>query len=128
MTHVRRPALRPLVRLTTLLSALALASCTVDDPNEPPPPATTGQVTVWTSDQSPSPIEVSIDGNVVGILTAYRTSPPACGSETSTGRITVTLPAGAHVISAEETHDDGYWPAKTVQVTGGGCLTFALNP
>jgi hypothetical protein len=126
------------LRLYTLAlaAAFASASCTTSDASSPtdtdeplgPTEATTGLLTVWTSDSSPSPIEVTVDGVAIGTLTKYWSSAPACGSSQSGATLTITTSAGSHIVSAEETRGTKYWPATTVRVTGGGCLSFALNP
>jgi hypothetical protein len=85
-------------------------------------------LTLWTSDSSPSPIAISVDGTVVGTLTQYRTAAPTCGAPTSGGAISVKVSAGSHVVSARETADTGTWPAKTVSVSSGGCLTYEFTP
>lgn len=84
-------------------------------------------LTIWTSDASPSFISVSVDGKTVGTLTQYRTSSPTCGATTSGGTISVTVSPGSHIITARETTSSGTWPAKSVSVNGGGCLTFELQ-
>jgi hypothetical protein len=127
----------------SLAVGLLLAGCSSDpgatDPsvNEPPtnnsppnspPTVQTGRLMVWTSDQSPSPIAVVVDGQAVGTLTRYWTSAPACGEYTTGAAITLTLSAGSHVVAAYETQADGTWPASTVQVPAGGCLTYHLRP
>ena len=119
-----------------LTAVLASASCTASDTSSPTEPderagsrePTTGVLTVWTSDSSPSPIEVSVDGVAIGTLTKYWSSAPACGSSQSGATLSITTSAGSHTVSAEETRGTKYWPATTVRVTGGGCLSFALNP
>jgi hypothetical protein len=90
--------------------------------------ATSGQITIWTSDSSPSPIEVSVDGRVVGTLTAYRTSAPSCGVATHNGAITITRAAGTYTLSARETRASGVWPARSFTLEGGGCAIHVLNP
>lgn len=113
-------------------SLMLLGACSADDVASLLAPvnaaSATAQITIWTSDSSPSPIEVSVDGSVVGTLTLYRTAPPPCGVATTGAAITVTLPIGSHIVSARETRDSGYWPPNTVSLAGGDCFTFALTP
>src|SRR5688572_17048298 len=78
--------------------------------------SSTAQLTIWTSDPSPSPIEITVDGEIVGTLTAYRNAAPTCGAPSSSGVLTISRPGGAHVITARETRDSGYWPATTIQL------------
>lgn len=86
----------------------------------------TGQITVWTSDPSPSPIEVLVDGVVVGQLTAYRTEPPECGTQ-SAGAVTVTKAPGHIVLSAREVTGPGRWGSSGVEVSPGQCRTIELR-
>lgn len=86
----------------------------------------TGQITVWTSDPSPSPIEVLVDGVVVGQLMAYRTEPPSPGMH-SAGAVTVTRMAGAYVLSAREIGGPGYWEVADVAVSSGRSCTIELG-
>ena len=135
-SHLRRS-------IVTFAVGLLLAGCssdpgatgpTVDGPptNNPPPSnppsAQSGRLMVWTSDPSPSPIAVVVNGQAVGTLTRYWTSAPACGEYATGAAITLTLSAGPHVVAAYETQADGSWPASTVQVPAGGCLTYHLRP
>lgn len=86
----------------------------------------TGQITVWTSDPSPSPIEVLVDGVVVGQLTAYRTEPPVCGTH-SAGAVTVTRAPGRIQLSAREVAGSGHWESADVAVSRGRCSTIELG-
>lgn len=86
-----------------------------------------GQLTVWTSDPSPSPIEVIVDGVAVGLLTAYRKSAPVCGSR-SAGAVSVSRPPGRVVLSATETEGTGRWPPMAVELHAGRCQTIELRP
>jgi hypothetical protein len=111
-------------------AAIAASACSVEELAGVMAAAAgnTGQLTIWTSDDTPSPIEVTIDGAAVGTLTAYRTSAPACGAATGAGAITITRPAGVYVLSARETRAPGQWPARPVTIPAGGCTSFALDP
>jgi hypothetical protein len=120
----------------TLVGSLLVSGCT--DRSGPTDPesarASTGtgptQITIWTNDSSPSPIQVYVDGRAVGVLTVYRSAPPGCGeaSSASAGVITVSVTAGSHTVRAEETRGGGYWGPMTVQVSSGSCRILALNP
>jgi hypothetical protein len=87
----------------------------------------TGQITVWTSDPSPSPIEVLVDGVVVGQLTAYRKARPVCGAH-SAGAVSVTRAEGTYVLSAREIAGPGCWEPADVAVVRGRCCTIELGP
>ena len=125
---VRRRAIL-LVGAALLLSA---AACRDDDGDivdpPPPPPAAAGRVTFWRSDPSPSPIQVMLSGQVLGLLTAHRTSAPGCGGPSSTDAITVERPAGTYSMYAYETMANGYWGPRDITIQEGGCLLFELRP
>lgn len=87
-----------------------------------PPAPTTGQVMFWTAQNSSGQITVSLDGSVIGTLTSFLTTPPACGGA---GTITVTRPAGAHTYTATSTNG-GVWSSTPVNVTAGGCTSVQL--
>jgi hypothetical protein len=126
--------------LVGLVASLALTSCTTGEdtsnpvepnqPDEPRAPAgsSTGLLTVWTSDPSPSPIEVSVDGVVIGTLTRYWTSAPTCGSSQDGAALTVSRGVGSHIVSGRETQGTKYWAASSIVVAAGGCSSFALRP
>ena len=120
----------------TLVGSLLLSGCSdrsgPTDPEESRTSAGSGltQITIWTDDSSPSPIQVYIDGRAVGVLTVYRDTPPACGAPSSAGAgvVTVLVTPGSHAVRAEETRGDGYWGPMTVQMSSGSCRIIALNP
>lgn len=95
---------------------------------EPPPSSRTTQLTIWTSDPSPSSIGVVVDGRSLGTLTHYRSMAPSCGDRTPGATITVDLAAGEHVISAFEMTGSGEWGPSVVRLVGGTCLTYELMP
>jgi hypothetical protein len=86
----------------------------------------TGQITVWTSDPSPSPIEVLVDGVVVGQLTAYRTEPPGCGMQ-SAGAVTVERRKGVYSLLAREIAGSACWCADEVNVSAEQCYNIELR-
>jgi hypothetical protein len=85
-----------------------------------------GRLTVWTSDASPLPIDVLVDGVMVGRLTAYRSSAPNCGAQ-SAGAITVTRASGTYLVSARVVQGEGKWPEIEVEVAAGWCRTVELR-
>lgn len=125
--------LRPLARITaTLAAAIAIGACDAAEDIlssiDAPPPARATQLTIWTSDPSPSPIAVVVNGQTLGTLTHYRTSAPPCGDRTAGASITVDLNPGQHAISAFETQGDGTWGPSTVSLATGQCRTYELMP
>jgi hypothetical protein len=95
--------------------------------NGPTTTSTTGQITFWTSDSSPSYIDVALDGGSIGILSAYRVSAPTCGASSTAGTLTVTVAPGGHTMYARETSASGTWGPSTINVKAGGCVTFELT-
>jgi hypothetical protein len=85
-----------------------------------------GRITVWTSDSSPLPIDVLVDGVMVGRLTAYRSSAPDCGAE-SAGAVSVSRPPGTYLVSARVVQGQGTWPPMAVAVSAGRCRTVELR-
>jgi hypothetical protein len=141
-------AARPFTRARLGLAALAAftAACsagsdrteTVTGPVATSPAATTpapsqpsggtARITFWTSDPSPSPIAVSMNGAQVGVLTAYYVSAPACGTQTGSGTITVSAAPGTHTVSARETQANGTWGPSSVTLAAGQCRLYELTP
>jgi hypothetical protein len=128
--HLRLPRLPLAVALVGLL----LVGCEGGGPTEPSstaPPTTTAapaRITFWTSDSSPSPIAVTVNGQRVGTLTMWRTGAPACGAPTTGGTLTVDVPAGTHAVAGYETEGAGVWTARNVTLQAGGCLVFHFTP
>lgn len=126
--------LRPLSRVAAVLGlALAVGACDAAEEilssvDVPPAPARATQLTIWTSDPSPSPIAVVVNGQTHGTLTYYRTSAPPCGDRTAGASITVELNPGQHVLTAFETQGDGTWGPTTISLGTGQCLTHELTP
>lgn len=120
---------RGLLVLAALVLGLGIAGCDLAKALTSPTDstATTATLTIWTSDSSPSPIAVSVDGQAVGILNYYRSSAPACGAGASAGAISVSLASGAHVVRAFETQAGGTWGPATVDLNAGGCMTYELQ-
>lgn len=126
------------VATAALLGSLLLSACGRDGgPTDPvgesrntSAAVAPGLITIWTSDPSPSPIQVFIDGTSVGVLMAYRYAAPGCGQPTNStaGVITVSVSAGSHTVSAAETRGNGYWSPMSVQVLSGGCYPIVLDP
>jgi hypothetical protein len=101
---------------------VAAGECTLFKLNAPtpPPPPSTGQLSIWT-DYS-SQIAVRVDGNAVGTTTTYFSSgTPSCGQA---GTITITLPVGSHTITGSSGQ---YSWNGTANVTAGQCTLFKLN-
>ena len=85
--------------------------------------ASTGQLTVWSSDTFSDSIAVSIDDmKSVYITKTYPNSVPDCGAE---GCINVTLKIGYHTISA--TRGGVTW-SGFISVFRNKCSTFVLGP
>lgn len=124
-TLMRRAALGALFSTLFALGACEELVAPITPENNTP---ATGTVTFWTSDPSPSPIAVRLNGNTVGTLTMYRTSAPACGAGAADGALSVSVAAGSHVVSAFETEDSGTWPPTNITVRGGECMTFHFRP
>jgi hypothetical protein len=126
------------LRLATALALTVFGSACSDLANaltqptggsgDPTPQSSYATVTFWTSDPSPSYISVAVDGTTIGVLSEYRLSPPTCGVSSSGGAITVTVPAGSHVMSAYEISSTGHWGPANFTVNPGSCTTYALNP
>ena len=106
-------------------ASMALAGCDVADAISNAT-TSTATLTIWTSDSSPSPIAVSVDGNPVGVLTEYRFSSPTCGAGAAAGALSVNVTPGTHVIRAYETQANGTWGPSSVTLSGGGCMTYEL--
>jgi hypothetical protein len=86
----------------------------------------TGQLTVYTSDGSGGNIDVSINGSYAGTLSSYFTSgSPSCGSATSSGVITQTVPAGSVAVSASSS--SATWPSSTYPVAACECVRVHLQ-
>jgi hypothetical protein len=85
-----------------------------------PSGATNGQLSIWT-DYS-NQIAVGIDGSSVGTLTTYfPNGAPSCGQA---GTITVTLPAGSHIVAGAS---GSYTWNGSVNVVAGQCTLYKLN-
>lgn len=127
------PARRALVALLagslTILSACSAADRLTGNTTDQSTSTGTssGTITFWTSDSSPNNISVSVDGNVVGTLSAYRQSAPTCGATSTNGTLTVKVSAGSHTLSAHEIGANGKWDPSSMSVTAGGCITFQFN-
>jgi hypothetical protein len=82
------------------------------------------QIVFW-SDFSGPPIQVTVEGNVIGTITTFSSSStPDCGSS---GNITKTYSPGTYSYSARETSSPSRtWSGSFVIVEVQECYRFAL--
>lgn len=104
---------------TTTVSKDQCTMYKLDAPAASPPPATTGQLSIWTD--YTSPIALTVDGTAAGNLSTFFASAPTCGQ---TGTVTLTTSPGSHRVTGLS--GGTTWDVTGV-VTAGQCTLVKLS-
>lgn len=111
--------LKVVVILTLFIS---FSSCEESD-DDPIEPSANNQVVFWSNFQGP-PIQVKIEGGVVGTITAVGSTSPSCDSS---GNVTRSLSPRTYSFSAKETSSPNRtWSGTFTIKENTNCLKFKL--
>ncbi|MBU2511138.1 hypothetical protein KJ966_07360 [bacterium] len=83
-------------------------------------------ISIWTSCEDCSNLEVKINGKTKALLTGYTDSEPTCGQETNKAISSLEVASGDYKIGGIDEKGNS-WPEKNISVLPGECFLFELR-